>query len=261
VTSSWPVYCATVDTEFFNKQTVRNGPRRKLQVEVLHVVDCGDNSGVSTDLQCYWNHLDLEESSPDWGKPRKTSVRIANVLAEILNRDLREYECKQLPLYHPAWDWIVFNFRFLFKQFPCTGSNVYISIYKKLQVLFDACVLRVSCLSYFSTLKMEAVSSFKMSVNFYRTTGRYGPEYSTRQSVTFPLHTQASEHCSGPGYQLTDMFLSIHVISRRVQHTASTKIHYNFCVNLFLCLIKHQSMETLWRTGGVTPRIINHATR
>jgi hypothetical protein len=42
----------------------------------------------------------------------------------------------------------------------------------------------VSCLAYSSTLKMEAICSFEMSVDFQWTTWRYIPEDSIVQSIS-----------------------------------------------------------------------------
>jgi hypothetical protein len=48
--------------------------------------------------------------------------------------------------------------------------------------LLAACILLVAFLAYFSTLKMDAIFSSEMSVNFYYTTGRHIPEDSILHS-------------------------------------------------------------------------------
>jgi hypothetical protein len=52
-----------------------------------------------------------------------------------------------------------------------------------------AYLILVSCLAYFSILKMEATCSSEKSVYFQRTTRRYIPEYITLQSSQIPHDT------------------------------------------------------------------------
>jgi hypothetical protein len=58
--------------------------------------------------------------------------------------------------------------------------------------LLAVCILLVACLAYFSTLKMDAVYSSEMSVNFYQTTWHHIPEDSTllKYAVTLEIFTK-----------------------------------------------------------------------
>jgi hypothetical protein len=49
-------------------------------------------------------------------------------------------------------------------------------LFRKVLALLAACFMLVSCTAYSSTLKMEAICSSEMSVDFHRTTWRYIPE-------------------------------------------------------------------------------------
>jgi hypothetical protein len=59
----------------------------------------------------------------------------------------------------------------------CVSTELFLYInYKSITTAHSAFLLLASCLSYSSTLKMEALCSPEMLVNFYRTRGSHIPE-------------------------------------------------------------------------------------
>jgi hypothetical protein len=58
--------------------------------------------------------------------------------------------------------------------------------------LLAACFTLVSCLSYYSTMKVEATYSSEMSVNFERTTRRYIPEDKANFKMFHVLHLRTT---------------------------------------------------------------------
>jgi hypothetical protein len=62
------------------------------------------------------------------------------------------------------------------KQKPAE-AEVKLSFFHRNEIELSACLMQVSCLSYFSILKMEAISSVEISAEFHRTTRCYSAQH------------------------------------------------------------------------------------
>jgi hypothetical protein len=103
----------------------------------------------------------LEFSWRDWGKTRKTSVRVGGGLAKIKKR----------------------TFLIQVQSITTIPISLVSPRYYMIINLFATCFTLVSCLAYSLTLKKEVTCSSETSVDYQRTTWHYIPEDRTLQPV------------------------------------------------------------------------------